>query len=487
MSWASFFQISVRCYYRFMSEGAEKLEQTTQLLPNARTGAREAAAENGLDRQLELLQAAEQTLRELVDIVVGGGSLDDVCDMIAERVGCGAAVTAIEGRVLAMHDRNTDHQPLSALPCFDRSGRFLVESEPARVTRRAHDTSPPSAHHWGSVPVEHSGKVLGCMVAFSLQPLTEHDFRLLEQAAAGVALVMSRDRSISAIEDKYRADFLYELLHGRVQHPEQVLARARTFGWDLERPGCVVVAEIDSESVAGNAAENGLPPVSDKTPAHSADGSADPQDVRTLQELFAQAWVRAVGPHDPHAAVIGAGDRVIAVIAAAQAQAVEQRVAEFASQVRGHGGGGRRPFSVGISRPAGSITEIARAYAEAQKALEVGRQLAGGEGLKHFDTLGVYRLLLQVREQAELQSFAREVLGPLADDTAADSALLRETLQTLLDHNLNVAETARAMFFHYNTLRYRVAKLERLLGPFTTDPHLRLAVALALQIVKLPK
>ena len=31
----------------------------------------------------------------------------------------------------------------------------------------------------------------------------------------------------------------------------------------------------------------------------------------------------------------------------------------------------------------------------------------------------------------------------------------------------------------------RVGKLERIVGPFTTDPHLRLDVALALQVVQM--
>ena len=82
-----------------------------------------------------------------------------------------------------------------------------------------------------------------------------------------------------------------------------------------------------------------------------------------------------------------------------------------------------------------------------------------------------------------LDRFVGEVLGGLANDGSQEGADLRMTLAALLDTDLNIAETARQLRYHYNTVRYRVAKLERTLGAFTEDPELRLSLRLALKLV----
>jgi purine catabolism regulator len=152
--------------------------------------------------------------------------------------------------------------------------------------------------------------------------------------------------------------------------------------------------------------------------------------------------------------------------------------------VAGDKGGGRRPFSVGVSRPAHTLAELPEAYAQARRAVEVGRRVHGGGSTTFFDQLGLHRLIALIPDPAELRSFTRDVLGPLAEPTT-EAADLRLTLQVLLDTNFNVAEAARLQFFHYNTMRYRVSKLERLLGPLSTDPHLRLDVAVALRVLEI--
>lgn len=424
---------------------------------------------NNLDRRAELIRKTEQTMRELVDVVINDGDLEDVCQMVAERIGVAAAVTTLDGRVrcLRTHSMVAEaeagvSEDLTSLVCFDKSGRFRVEDEPAGLERSG-QTRADRTYVWGNCTIEGGDKTLGRIVAFGEGRLTAPEFRLIEQAAAAAALVITREKAITAVESKYRTDFVLEVLRGHIASTDRVLSHADSLGWDLARPINVAVAEVDSEA--------------DQT---------DAENKRTMQSLFADAWTKVVSQDDPAAAVVGSGDQVILLLSAESADKITARLRSFITDVRGYGGGGRRQFSVGISRPAADVSGLAAAYQEAMRALEVGRQLERGQGLSHYDSLGVYRLLLQVTKKEELRSFAREVLGPLAGDDKEEYAGLRTTLQALLDHNLNVAETARSLFFHYNTLRYRITKLEHMVGPFTEDPNLRLSVSLALQIVKLP-
>ena len=144
-----------------------------------------------------------------------------------------------------------------------------------------------------------------------------------------------------------------------------------------------------------------------------------------------------------------------------------------------------RLLGTGIGRPADSLSALQEAHRQAQRALGVGQEIHGVASVTHFDQLGVFRLLSLIPDSTELRTYVDEVLGPLADAADPDSADLRETLRVLLETNLNVAESARRLHFHYNTMRYRIGKLERLLGPFTSDPTLRLNLLLALHAARM--
>src|SRR5204863_379234 len=93
------------------------------------------------------------------------------------------------------------------------------------------------------------------IVAFAPAAVTDADVHCLERAATVAALAITKRLAVAAVEDKYRADFLRDLVTGRLDDVPAAVAYARTFGWELERPVVVVVAELDpSPGAAGPAA-----------------------------------------------------------------------------------------------------------------------------------------------------------------------------------------------------------------------------------------
>jgi purine catabolism regulator len=279
---------------------------------------------------------------------------------------------------------------------------------------------------------------------------------VLERAATVAALAVTKRLAVAAVESKYRADFLRDVLTGRAADLPAAIGYARTLGWEIDRPLVAVVAELDPQG----------------SPA------------REPRERFAAAWQTVVRARDPRAAVAGFNDEVVTLLGPPPDGDLERLAGDLHRRVRGEAGLGRASFSVGVSRVATIPADLPGAYEQARKAVHIGRRLAGNGARASFDRLGVHRLLSLIPDQAELRGFAAEVLGELAQD-APEARDLRRTLEVLLDTNCNVAQAARALHFHYNTMRYRIYKLEKMLGPFTTSAPLRLDLALALRVLEL--
>jgi purine catabolism regulator len=413
-----------------------------------------------LDQQSGVLERVEETHRILVEVVLAGGGLEDLCRRLAEFLGGAAMVTSSDGRVLAQAGSEHELAAALALDCFDRTGRLVTEREPVGIR----PADAPNARR-AMVRIAAGQTNHGLLALFvEDRSLTADDVHLLERAATVAALAITKEQAVSAVESKYRAEFLRDALSGRAGPPADAVAHATALGWDIDRRLVVVVAETDEDD------------------AHT---SRSPEEVSSLQHRFARAWSQTMAVRDVKAPVVGFSQEVVALFAVAEeadTEAIMRTVTEVVRVVRGIGGGGRRTFSTGVSRPIASVTDLPQAYDEALSAVSVGRQLHGDSAVTHFDQLGIFRLLALIPDSADLRRFVDEALGDLAHDDSPENADLRRTLSILIDTNMNVAETARLMFFHYNTLRYRIAKLEKMLGPFTSDPQLRLKLALALKV-----
>jgi purine catabolism regulator len=449
-------------------------------------------------KQAEALDLSSRMQNQFIDVALSGGGLEEVTHQLATFLE-GAAVLGLGpdreiitsagppddvaeiGDWLWLLDAAADDALAELAPARRVSAVRADQSvvTPAEVLADA-DLSPADGillvpgHHelpggvgeYAVAPIMAGDQRHGWLVSVNRTgPLLVGAGGVLERAAMVSALSVIRQQAVHSVELRFQGDLVRRLVGGSMRHTERALAQTRSFGWRLDGP--VVVLVSSTETVA--------------------DPQADPTRALDVLDRLADGWRSALEGEVAGAAVAGLSTEIVTVLPldGRTPEEISSLVSAVTSRVNARLRRVGRVLGTGIGRPAASITGLGDAYQQAQRALSVGQEIHGGGAVTHFDQLGVFRLLSLIPDSTELRTYVDEVLGPLADSGDPDSADLRETLRVLLETNLNVAESARRLHFHYNTMRYRIGKLERLLGPFTTDPTLRLNLLLALHAARM--
>jgi DNA-binding PucR family transcriptional regulator len=138
--------------------------------------------------------------------------------------------------------------------------------------------------------------------------------------------------------------------------------------------------------------------------------------------------------------------------------------------------------SVGVSDACRGASSFARGFEEAISAAEVGALIRGTPGVTSYEDLGPYKYVLD--REHDVRDRAQQRLELLVDYDRRRGTRLLDTLEGYLDHRGNIAGTSRALYIHANTLRQRLARIERESGiDLEHDDWLSLAVAT--KVVKL--
>ncbi len=135
-------------------------------------------------------------------------------------------------------------------------------------------------------------------------------------------------------------------------------------------------------------------------------------------------------------------------------------------------------ITLGIGRSYSGAEGIRHSFLEAEQAVAMGIQLFGTGSVTCFADLGIYRLLFSLKSTGELVSFFKANLGSLVDYDKKHDGELTQTLKVYLHHNA-IADTARAIHVHRNTLLYRLSRIKEITGADLEDGETRLTLYLA--------
>jgi PucR family transcriptional regulator, purine catabolism regulatory protein len=396
------------------------------------------------NRQAAALGRAQDVHHALLRIsLVGGGLAEIVQELNRVLTGSGIVCVDTHGEILAaqMDDSHWERLRNAGVLAADGSWNLLtwLASEHSR------DTPTITAAPISAGQLRH-----GYVVAVSSGEQADPEVKMLiQQAAMVAALDIARDMAVSEVTRRFEASAIHGLLTGTPTEIEEVASRSDDFGWNLSRPVVVLVGRR----------------------------MRTPQDADTRPDHDSGSWLSAVRAVDREAAAGMLGHNHVAICGAAAGQTTN--AAELVRERLL--GTARAPFQIGTSETITDLATLPAAYQHARMALEFSRRSGSSTSVTSYESLGLYRLLNMVPED-ELEAFAEETLGPVLALEPEQRDDLLHTLGVLCANRMNVAESARALHYHYNTLRYRIRRLEKVLGPFTEDGQLELRIAVALQI-----
>jgi DNA-binding PucR family transcriptional regulator len=138
-------------------------------------------------------------------------------------------------------------------------------------------------------------------------------------------------------------------------------------------------------------------------------------------------------------------------------------------------------FSFGIGNYVECVSNVKTSFWQAKNELDMGYRLGKRKFIQLCSSQSVGELLSLI-PTPNLQEFYVKTLKELAQPLDQDKIGLLDTLNLYFKNNSNIAETAKQLFVHRNTVIYRLQKCEDILGENLKDAEVAFKLRIALLI-----
>ena len=342
----------------------------------------------------------------------------------------------------------------NSLP-VELSDRHRVSEIDSPVLMQALPT-PGMARLVAPVITQHIGRGYLSIIGYD-NDLDEIDALVTEHGAEACALEMAKQKAVSETEKRLRGTFLDRLLLGDVSQQEAIRQGER-FNHDMTQNHMAMVLswrgkEKDAPSlrrletlvntIISNQKAGALVWIRDKEKEVVVFHATDPENPIDYSLELANAFTGDINRQFPH-----------------------NRVA------------------LGLGQVARDINSWRTSYRDAKQAMELAVRLQTDDPL-YIGDLGVYQLILGLKDREKLSEFCDNILGTLTKYDERQNADLIKTLEAFFNAHGNLSQTAEALIVHRNTLLYRMNRINEIAGIDLNRPETRLALHLALTIRRL--
>jgi len=320
------------------------------------------------------------------------------------------------------------------------------------------------------IPIVAKDNVYGHIFAWSINtPLGGYDLSVLEIASATIALDILKDISIREVENRYKSEFLEDLISLEEKRKEKAIDRATSFNLNKKDMCLSIVFKIRDKNESSK----------------KVDISSDSlqQHISKIHDFIE----KSIKQLNLTGVVASKTKRVFVLLSYKKGENIEPSVKELKNHIDEIITKYENlEIKIGIGRPYEGLDNFINSYLDATKAISTGKMLSN-ETIINFEELGIFKILSQDHLEDELNKFYDSTIKPLVDYDQKKSTELVKTLEAYFEHNGNLKKMSDSLFTHYNTILYRVQRINEITNMHLDNPNDRLNLEIALKIKQLLK
>ncbi len=417
------------------------------------------------NKQTSLLERIEKAHEKFMEIMLDGKSMEEVLDVVYNNIKNPVALkmkhqdTSYEYFQDISEDTITDlRKDLNKFYDINKSRSKKMYEDKVIISGKYVDRM--------AIPIVLKEEVYGYIISWSINtPLGGFDLSIMESASTIISLSILQDMNVKEVEINYRSEFFEDLISQDSKRKRKALERAHFFNL---APNDFYIVEVMSFKLPQleNEDDDFL---FDYLKKHSN------QVVSSIEETMKNFYLNGI--------VSTKLNGIQILLEFHNTNDYKKKLNEFNLNI--YETIKKRLDSVdlriGVGRIYRGLDNANKSFSDALKTIRTGKELTN-RTIITYEELGVFKILCQDFLSEELDDFYNTTLKPLVDYDEKKSTELVKTLQCYFDCNGNLTKMSETLYTHYNTILYRINRIQEITGANLNDSNDRLNLEIALKI-----
>lgn len=416
------------------------------------------------DKQSKVIRRVEAIHNNMMELLLKGGSIVDVAEDLSIKVGNDIIVKdyyfdeIICPKASYEQCYKTEHD----IDQYYKKNNLTIKNTKTTKYRMVIGGVERDVY---TIPIIARNTVYGnIFLTGTTREVHAADISILESASSIIALELLKKISIQEIENKYKVEFFDDLISSDKIRKSKAIERSNYYKFDKDADYVTLTLSIPGETGLSDRLEN---------------VNRDISKVMYLVDSYCQSkeFVYLVANRRSQInVVIMLKDKKDSV---EESRIIASQFEEVVLQKMHN-----LKFVIGIGRVYNGIDNMYKSLVDSQKAVQAADNYVEARIIE-FDDLGIYKIFCHLDLKEELMDFYEKTLSTLVRyDNKKDTELVK-TLKVYYESNGNLKKMSEKLFTHYNTVLYRVNRIQEITSCNLEDEKQRYSLQTAIKIMEM--